>query len=233
MVQIFNVDYNQYVDLVGTAHFTRRSINDAYESIKSLKPRDVAVELDWRRFRQLNTACLGCPKISSCRGLCEFTVAAEALGNVDANIWLIDMTEQEIQHRIRSRITLSERERMGFQLSHKLDEDPIWLWEKGFKDRVINNSKKQIEASRRLFPSVWRVLIDERNVLMTAKLAWIASKNLNEGKNSKILTFVGAAHVEAIKDLLMNPLLIKDQLRRFNLSFTEPTLIRRVAIQWN
>ena len=68
---------------------------------------------------------------------------------------------------------------------------------------------------------------------MTAKLAWIASKNLNEGKNSKILAFVGAAHVEGIKDLLMNPLFIKDQLRRFNLSFTEPTLIRRVAIQWN
>jgi pheromone shutdown protein TraB len=233
MVEIFNVDYNQYVDVVGTAHFTRRSINDAYESIKSLNPKDVAIELDWRRFKHLNTSCLGSPKISSCKGLCEFTVAAEALGNVDANIWLIDMTEQEMRRRIRSRITRFERERMGFLPSYELDEDPIWLWEKGFKDRVINNSKKQIEASRRLFPSVWRVLIDERNVLMTARLAWIASKNLNEAKNSKILAFVGAAHVEGIKDLLMNPLLIKDQLRKFSLSFTEPTLIRRVAIPWN
>jgi pheromone shutdown protein TraB len=233
MVEIFNVDYNPYVDVVGTAHFTRRSINDAYESINFLKPKDVAIELDWRRFKHLNTACLGCPKIRSCKGLCEFTGAAEALGNVDANIWLIDMTEQEIRRRIRSRMTPSERERMGFQLSNKWDEDPIWLWEKGFKDRVINNSKKEIEAGRRFFPSVWRVLIDERNALMAARLAWIASKNLSEGKNSKILTFVGAAHVEGIKDLLMNSLLIKDQLRKFNLSFTEPTLIRRVAIQWN
>jgi pheromone shutdown protein TraB len=233
MVEIFNVDYNPYVDVVGTAHFTRRSINDAYKSINSFNPKDVAIELDWRRFKHLNTACLGCPKIRSCKGLCEFTGAADALGNVDANIWLIDMTEQEIRRRIRSRMTPSERERMGFQLSHKWDEDPIWLWEKGFKDRVINNSKKEIEAGRRFFPSVWRVLIDERNALMAARLAWIASKNLNEGKNSKILTFVGAAHVEGIKDLLMNSLLIKDQLRKFNLSFTEPTLIRRVAIQWN
>jgi len=233
MVQIFNVDYNQYVDIIGTAHFTRRSIHDAFESIKSLNPKDVAIELDWKRFKHLNTACLGCSKTGSCKGLCEFTVAAEALGNVDANIWLIDMTEREMQHRIRSRITRSERERMGFLISHRYDEDPIWLWEEGFKDRVINNSKKQIEDSRQLFPSIWRVLIDERNVLMTAELAWIASKNLNEGKNSKILTFVGAAHVEGIKDLLMNPLLIKDQLRRFNLSFKEPTLVRRVAIQWN
>jgi len=68
---------------------------------------------------------------------------------------------------------------------------------------------------------------------MAARLAWIGSKNLNEGKDSRILTFVGASHVEGIKDLLMNPLLIKDQLRKFNLSFTEPILIRRVAIQWN
>ena len=110
MFEIFNVDYNTYVDVVGTAHFTRRSINDAYESINSLNPKDVAIELDWRRFKHLNTACLGCPKIRICKGLCEFTGAAEALGNVDANIWLIDMTEQEIRRRIRSRMTPSERE---------------------------------------------------------------------------------------------------------------------------
>jgi len=231
MVEILNTDYNEHVDIVGTAHFTRRSINDAYESIKSLKPNDVALELDQRRFQLLNTACLNCPKRRSCKGICEFTGAAEALGNVDANIWLIDMTEQEMRRRIRSRMTPFERTRIGFQVHRKVDENPIWLWEKGFKDRVINNSKREIEASRRFFPSVWWVLIDERNALMAARLAWITSKNLNEGKNSKILTFVGAAHVEGIRDLLMNPLLINDQLRKFNLSFTEPAFIRRVAIQ--
>ncbi|TET64703.1 hypothetical protein E3J49_03580, partial [Candidatus Bathyarchaeota archaeon] len=203
MVEILNINYNEYVDIVGTAHFTRRSINDAYESIKSLNPKDVAIELDWRRFQHLNTACLNCPKSGSCKGLCEFTGATEALGNVDANIWLIDMTEHEIRHRIRSKMTPFERFRMGFQVYREVDEDPIRLWEKGFKDRVINNSKREIEASRKLFPSVWRVLIDERNALMAARLAWIASKNLNKGKNSKILTFVGAAHVEEIKALLM------------------------------
>ena len=231
MVEILNTDYNEYVDIVGTAHFTRRSINDAYESIRSLKPKDVALELDWSRFQPLNTACLACPKRGSCKGLCEFTGAAEALGNVDANIWLIDMPEQEMRRRIRSRMTPLERSRRGIRLHRKVGEDPIWLWEKGFKDRVISNSKKEIEAGRRFFPSVWGVLIDERNALMAARLAWIASKNLNEGKNSKILTFVGAAHVEGIRDLLMNPILIRDQLRRSNLSFTEPTLIKRVAIQ--
>jgi pheromone shutdown protein TraB len=231
MVEILKIDYNQYVEIVGTAHFTRRSINEAHESIKSLRPKDVALELDWRRFQRLNTACLGCPKKGSCKGICEFTGAAEALGNVDANIWLIDMTEQEMRRRIRSRMTPVERSRTGFQVHRNIDADPLWLWENGFKDRVINNSKRDIETSRRFFPSVWWVLIDERNALMAARLAWIASKNLEEAKNSKILTFVGAAHVEGIKDLLMSPLLIKNELRKSNLSFTEPIFIRRVAVQ--
>jgi pheromone shutdown protein TraB len=231
MVEIFNTDYNKHVDIVGTAHFTRRSINDAYESIRSLKPKDVALELDWSRFHLLNTACLTCPRKESCRGICEFTGAAEALGNVDANIWLIDMTEQEMRFRIRNRMTLFNRTRRGFKVYHDLDEDSIWLWERGFKNRVIKNSKRQTEALRKIFPSVWRVLIDERDTLMAARLAWIASQSLNLGKNTKILTFVGAAHVEGIMGLLRNPVLIKENLRKLDLPFTEPTLIKRVSIQ--
>jgi pheromone shutdown protein TraB len=231
MVQIHDTDYNKYVDLIGTAHFTRRSLNDAYEAIESLKPRDVALELDWRRFTQLNTACLNCPKAQSCKGICEFIGATEALGNTNAHIWLIDMTEREMLHRIRRRMTPYERSRIRIPLRYYADENPIWLWERGYKERVINDSKRQIETGRRYFPSVWRVLIDERNALMAARLAWISSKNLDEGKKPSILTFVGAAHVEGIRDLLQHPLQIRDHLRTFNLSFTDPTLIRRVAVQ--
>ena len=231
MVQIHDTDYNKYVDLIGTAHFTRRSLNDAYEAIESLKPRVVALELDWRRFTQLNTACLNCPKKQSCKGICEFISATEALGNTNAHIWLIDMTEREMLHRIRRRMTPYERSRIRIPLRYYADEDPVWLWERGYKERVINDSKRQIEAGRRYFPSVWRVLIDERNAVMAARLAWISSKNLDEGKNPNILTFVGAAHVEGIRDLLQHPLQIRDHLRTFNLSFTDPTLIRRVAVQ--
>jgi len=233
MVEIFNTDYNKHVDIVGTAHFTIRSINDAYESIRSLKPKDVALELDWSRFHLLNTACLTCPRKGSCDGICEFTGAAEALGNVDANIWLIDMTEQEMRFRIRSRMTPFDRTRRGFQVHHNVDEDPIWLWERGFKNRVIKNSKRQTEDLRKIFPSVWRVLIDERDTLMAARLAWIASQSLDLEKKTKILTFVGAAHVEGIINLLRNPVLIKENLRKFNLPFTEATLIKRVFIQGN
>jgi pheromone shutdown protein TraB len=231
MVEIHNVDYNEYIDIIGTAHFTRRSLDDAYHAIKTVNPRDVAIELDWERFRLLNTTCLTCPKRNSCRGLCEFIGASDALGNTDANIWLIDMTEREIKRRIKYRRTPFERQRVGYPISYHQDHNPVQLWEMGLKDRVVNSTKRQIEAQRNYIPSVWGVLLDERNALMAARLAWIASTNLNEGRERKILTFVGAAHVEGIRKLLRNPQSIQEDLDNFKLRFTGPTLIRRVAIQ--
>jgi pheromone shutdown protein TraB len=59
MTEIQDLDYNERVQLVGTAHFTRRSMNDAYEAIKSSRPKDVALELDMRRYLNLNAHCVG------------------------------------------------------------------------------------------------------------------------------------------------------------------------------
>ena len=88
-----------------------------------------------------------------------------------------------------------------------------------------------MEILRKIYPSVWQVLIDERNTLMAARLAWIVTKNLDEERKSKILALIGAAHVEGIERLLNNPYLICENIRKFGLPFTEPTLIRRVAVQ--
>jgi pheromone shutdown protein TraB len=196
-----------------------------------MKPKDIALELDWRRFTHFNTACLGCLNHRSCTGICEFTSATEALGNINANIWLIDMTEQEMRNRIWLNSAPLERVQKFFPKYNSEMKNQVQLWEDGFKERVINNSKKQIEYNRKLYPSLWRVLIDERNTLMAVRLARIISKNLNDNKHSKILTFVGAIHVEGIRELLMTPLLIKENLKKFKLYFSEPTLIRRVTIQ--
>ncbi len=232
MIELYDIDYNRHMAIIGTAHFTRRSLNDAYEAVAASKPSDICVELDWRRFRILNATCTNCPKRELCRGLCEFTGASDALGNVDANIWLIDMTEQEMRQRIRGKMSPFERSRISVPF-YSAHGDPVLLWERGFKEKVIEDSKRSIEVMRKTSPAVCSVLIDERNALMAARLAWIATKNLDEGKESKMLTFVGAAHIEGISSLLRNPSKIRDELRRFNLPYTRPTLIRRVAVQGN
>lgn len=101
-IKIRDIDYDEFVSLLGTAHFTRRSVREAYEAVERLKPSDLAIELDLRRFNVLNGVCALCPKRSRCDRKCEFVGATDALGNADANIWLIDMSEYEIAVRIRS-----------------------------------------------------------------------------------------------------------------------------------
>jgi len=183
--EIYNVDYNQFVHILGTTHFTPRSLLDAYKAVAKLKPTDLAVELDMERFRTLNTNCAICPENNVCTSKCEFIGAAEALGNVDANIWLIDMSRHQFAQR-----------------THMF-------------------------ASR---AAVWRVLIPERDTLMAARIAWIASENLRAEGNPNILALVGAAHVKGISSMLKNPLEIKENLQVLNLEFTPPTLVRRIQI---
>jgi len=183
--EIYNVDYNQFVHILGTTHFTRHSLFSAYRAVNKLKPSDLALELDLGRFRTLNIQCASCPENKTCTHKCEFIGATDALGNVDANIWLIDMTKHQFKQRTR------------------------------------------MFASRAL---VWRVLLDERDTLMAARLAWIATESLRAKENPNILALVGAAHVKGISSLLKNPLEIKENLQGLNLEFTPPTLVRRIQI---
>ena len=230
MVEIINTDYMQYVDLIGTAHFTRRSIRDAYDAVTSLKPKDIALELDWRRFQQLNGHCIHCSQYGTCKGICEFTGAADALGNVNANIWLIDMSERDMRYRMTKGRNPWEQQLRFQPLYRYTHRSPVRLWEQGYKEQVIEDSKRMIEYNRRISPSVWRVLIDERNAMMAARLSWIITTQLNEDTIPHVLALVGAAHVEGIQNLLKDPRLIRSNLRAFRLSFTEPTLVRRVAV---
>lgn len=103
--------------------------------------------------------------------------------------------------------------------------------ETGSKEKVIKARERQMETLREVSPWLPRVLIDERNTLMAARLAWISRRNLNAKTYKKILAFVGAAHVKGIEKLLSNPQLITDHFIRLDLSFSEPTLVRRVTVQ--
>jgi pheromone shutdown protein TraB len=232
--EIYNEDYNDYISFVGTAHFTRRSLQDAYEAVRQLQPSDLAVELDLRRFRILNIACSTCPRRATCTRKCEFIAATEAIGNVDTNIWLIDMSEREISQRIRQlrhrtapRWTWLSRIRVPYV---PREDETTRLWEQGYKDEVLNSYQRRLDILRLEAPHVWQVLIDERNALMAVRLAWIASEKLREDEEPKILALVGAAHVDGIKALLKEPVAIREDLRRLNLRFTPPTLIRRISV---
>lgn len=183
--EIYNIDYNQLVSILGTTHFSRRSLYDAYQAVAQLTPTDLAIELDMKRYQILNNQCVACPQNRNCTHKCEFIGAVEALENRDTNIWLIDMSKREFLQRMYKTQSL---------YSH------------------------------------WRVLLDERDTLMAARLAWIVTESLKKGETPRVLALVGAAHVKGIRALLKNPANIKGNLRWLGLSFTQPTLIRRIGI---
>jgi pheromone shutdown protein TraB len=183
--KIYNIDYNQFIHILGTTHFTKRSLSDAYHAVNQLKPTDLAIELDMERFQELNQTCATCPKRWTCAHKCEFIGAAEALGNVNGNIWLIDMTRYQFRQRT------------------------------------------QMFASR---TRVWRVLLNERDTLMAARLTWIITRNMKTGREPNVLALVGAAHVKGIHNLLKNPQEIKENLNQLNLEFTPPKLVKRIQI---
>ena len=231
--EILNLDYNQYVSLLGTAHFTRRSLMEAYDAVKRLKPTDLAIELDMERFQLLNQRCSLCPKQSDCPGRCEFVGATDALGNVDASIWLIDMSEMEIGQRIQrlqapSRWWRFSRVRVP---PWRVDtNDEVQLWEHGLKDEVLERYARRLRILRARAPHVWQVLIDERNALMATRLAWIVTQKLAKEDAVNVLALTGAAHVDAIQALLASPTVIERELQRLGLRFSPPTLVRRVSV---
>lgn len=231
--EILDVNYNNYVRLLGTAHFTKRSLKEAYEAVRTLQPTDLAIELDVDRFKFLNGRCASCPERKNCFGKCEFIGATDALGNVDANIWLIDMSEQEIRQRIQHHSRPSWFWRFsfaGFPFWHHQKIDEVDLWEQGYKNEVMDRHTRRLKALRMRAPHVWRVLIDERNALMSARLAWIVSLKLKKDEAVQVLALTGAAHVDGIRELLDRPTSISEQLQNLKLRFTAPQLIRRVNV---
>ncbi|UCH30942.1 MAG: hypothetical protein JSV05_05355 [Candidatus Bathyarchaeota archaeon] len=234
--EILDIDYNGYVNLLGTAHFTRRSLMEACEAVQMLEPTDLAIELDLQRFQFLNRRCFGCPDQAECSRRCEFVGATDALGNVSANIWLIDMSEREISERIRRLLPYSRNwwfSMVTFAFWPQLEGDrdkEVLLWEKGYKEEVLKQHTKRLEVLRAKSPHLWRVLIDERNTLMAARLAWIVTQNLKAEKEVRVLALTGAAHVKGIAALLGCPAQLGEELRRLRLKFTSPQLIRRVSV---
>ncbi len=209
--EIYDTDYTKFIHLIGTVHFTQRSVREASYAVKKTGIRDLAIELDLRRYTVLRNLCSACSEREFCSAKCEFIAASDALGNINANIWLMDMPEE----LMRERISESRDDRVlgdhYFSFGVR-DEDLPWLWDSQG-------------------PPVWRVLIQERDALMAARLAAIASSVLEKEEQPNILALVGAAHVRGITGHLQNPASLPETLKRLGLPYSPPTLVKRIHVQ--
>jgi pheromone shutdown protein TraB len=226
-------DYLQYVEFIGTAHFSKASIMEVMEKVQELRPEAVALELCPSRYYHLQQVCLNCPKRGNCDRKCEFIVSTDYLANKDTDIWLIDMDEAEIHARIRH--TATNREiRDWLRASRYIvsnQEEGLKLWEAGQREEAMHIFDTNTEIMRRTFPTLWKVLIEQRNALMATRLYYIIKNYLDKGlKDFKILVVTGAAHVPGLKEMLQNPELALETMKKYGIKPTPPFRIKRLKV---
>ena len=223
-------DPGSLFDFIGTAHFTGRSIYDAIQAASSGLHSGVAIELDRARFDGLNRMgyCVG-PQLRA-RAEGEFVAATDAFGNRDGDIWLLDWSIEEIDRRVRMTLTPQELWRWESTLSDLFPYEVkgARLWEAGMKEEALRYLNFTTRAMREYFPSLYRVLIVERNLLMAARLLEVESR-LGDSR-SRVLVLMGMAHIDGVRELLREPERVSEGFDRYGLNYSSPIRIRRARV---
>lgn len=227
---IRDVDYSRLVEFVGTAHFSERSVSDALKVVKDTKPVGICLELCPFRYEYLKRVQEDRLMRSFSLKRSEFVATVDFLGGVELDVWLIDMNQEEIAARVLTFASVEEA-RAWKRIQEYLEEREVVglrLWEEGLKDEAMKVFNGDVELMRKTFPTLWKVLILERNVFMACNLVFLTSHYLDKNlKEFKIVVFVGAVHVEGIKQLLKQPEKAFQALESLGISFTEPYKIKR------
>lgn len=226
---IHDVDYLRFTDFVGTAHFSRRSISDVLTAVRTTEPVGICLELCPFRYAYLRTVQEDPLKRGLSSLTSEFVAAVDLLGDMDVDVWLIDMNQEEIAARILALASVEEARAWNRIQGHlsAMEEVGLRLWEEGLKDEAIKVFDGDVELMRTAFPTLWKVLILERNVFMACRLIYLIVQYLERGlPEFKILVFVGAAHVEGIKQLLQQPTKAFHALERLGIYFTQPHAVQ-------
>jgi pheromone shutdown-related protein TraB len=219
---------SQYKNLIllGTSHISKQSIEDIKRIIEKEKPKIIALELDYIRFNSLLKKKKRRLKIKDIKQIgitgflfniigawsskklgklvgvspgSEMLTAIKIAKKEKINIVLIDRDIRITLKRLSRFITWKEKMKFIlelFKISKNKKEikklDLTKVPNKFIIKRLTNELKKK-------YPSAYRVLIYERNIIM--------AKNLNKlmnTSNKKILAIVGAGHEEEMIKLIKN-----------------------------
>jgi len=197
--------------LVGIGH-----VFDIRAAVKGvvhrIHPQTVALELDSGRFAALQSSTHG-----DGRGLpmtyrllaklqqsladqygseagSEMIAAAEAAAEIGAAVELIDMDAMKVFKRMTGAMSMKEKLLMvaGIFISLVAGKAAV---EKEM-ERYKSNEEGFMAEVQRIYPSIARVLIDERNTHMAERLKWISSRS------GLTLAVVGDAHIPGMTGIL-------------------------------
>ena len=209
----------QNLIIIGTSHIAIESVNEVERAINELNPDIIALELDLKRFRKLTSKAKYQFKLSDIRqkgffinligsyiehwlgkkvGVipgAEMKKAINLAKEKNIKIALIDQDIGITLKKLKEKFTLREKFRLFKTIilapfsSKKFSID----LRKVPEQKLINKLTLQL---RREFPSVYNVLIEERNKVMSERLIKLMQEN------KKVLAVVGAGHVSGIEKIL-------------------------------
>lgn len=213
------------LEIIGTSHIAKQSVNNVKIYIETVKPDIVALEIDKKRLYALMHskknrirfvdikrvgvkgflfALIGAwaeKKLGELVGVSpgsEIKQAVKSAKKINAKIALID---QDIELTLkRFSKVLTWREKWNFFVDI-VKAVILRKKEVDFDIRTVPDKKiikKMINKVKLRYPNIYKVLIDERNKVMADNLKNIISNN----QDKRIVAIVGAGHEEDIIDLL-------------------------------
>src|SRR3989338_1465415 len=159
--------------VIGTSHIAKQSLEDVKEAIEGWKQDIVALELDKRRlyslFRKPGKIRIYDIKRIGIKGFIFFLVGAWAEKKLG------DMVGVAPGSEMKNAIGIARKNNIKIEL---IDQD--------------------IEITKKRYPNVYKVLIEERNNVMANNLHNVMS----EHPDKKILAIIGAGHEDDILGLV-------------------------------
>ena len=213
------------ITFIGTSHISQDSVDSVKDFIENEKPGIVAIELDRDRAIGLMQGVSRKPQLSDIKHIgvkgflfmiiagyaqkklgeyvkldpgSEMKIALTLAKKNNIKVALVDQDVKITLNRLSKRITWKEKGRFiidifsGFFKKQKTIEFDL----KTVPDNKI--IKKLISQLKERYPSLYDVLIAERNEVIANNLYNIMNQNLEE----KILVVLGAGHVEDVIELL-------------------------------
>lgn len=207
------------VYLIGTAHVSRRSVDDVRSAIEILRPETVCLELDETRYRNLidphrwKTTNIGeiirkgqsllllsslimssfQRRIGKKLGIqpgAELAQAVESARQIDARLILADRDIQVTLKRTWANLNFADKLKMVSQLVASLFVD------EDIDEATIEELKSEekladvLELMAREFPLIKQPLLDERDLYLAQKI--------RQAPGRRIVAVVGAGHVSGI-----------------------------------
>ena len=218
----------QNLTIIGTSHIARQSLEEVRKAIEEDNPDIVALELDSKRlhslfrkeedkisfysikrigFKGFLFSLLGAwaeKKLGNMVGVAPGSEMKTAIKLARKNKIKIALIDQDIEitlKRFSKSITWKEKWnfivdilKAVFSGKKEIEFDLTKVPDKKTIKTLVDKVKQR-------YPNIYKVLIEERNIVMANNLRQI----INSNKDKKILAIIGAGHEEDILNLIKTP----------------------------